>query len=165
MFKTTTIGVQMKTVACPMIEEWTLVGTCPNTLLIGAEPHAAAIIAQHAQSLRAPIQHWRVTEGIKSLPTTGTLVMWGVDTLSVPQQEELLTWMDNHSANVQLISVSEFPLYPLVLAGAFLDELYYRLNLVCLPLSSGGAHRAVPQPTSSEIEGRKPKDEMQARAA
>jgi hypothetical protein len=136
----------VKTVACPTIEEWSMLGVLPHTLLIGTEAAAAAIIAQHAPSLRAPIQHWRGAEGMKPLPSTGTLVIWEIKTLSRLQQHQLFTWMDRYAASVQVISVTESPLFPLVSAGAFLDKLYYRLNLVCLPLASASETRTLPQP-------------------
>jgi transcriptional regulator of aromatic amino acid metabolism len=43
--------------------------------------------------------------------------------------------MDRHAAAVQVISVAPRTLLPLVQARAFLPELYYRLNTVCLPLT------------------------------
>jgi hypothetical protein len=141
-----TTGVRVTTVVCPTIEEWN-VGAYPHTLLIGAEAAAAATIAQHVQFLRSPLRHWRAREGMKSLPTTGTLVIWDISTLNLLQQEELFTWMNSHAADVQVISVAECPLFPLVSAGAFLEKLYYRLNLVCLLLSTAAESRAVQQPT------------------
>lgn len=51
------------------------------------------------------------------------------------QQVRLLTWMDCHIADVQVVSVARHPVFPLVLAGTFLNKLYYRLNTLYLPLS------------------------------
>jgi transcriptional regulator of acetoin/glycerol metabolism len=35
---------------------------------------------------------------------------------------------------VQIVSISESQLFPLVWQKAFLDDLYYRLNMVCVAL-------------------------------
>lgn len=67
---------------------------------------------------------------------TGTLVIWDVDTLDRTRQEQLLTWIESHAADVQVISVAERPLFPLVLCDEFLDALYYRLNSVCVALAT-----------------------------
>ena len=67
---------------------------------------------------------------------TGTLVIREVDTLDRAQQEQFFAWLDRYAAGVQVISVTDRPLFPLVLADVFLEKLYYRLNVVCLPLSS-----------------------------
>jgi hypothetical protein len=44
------------------------------------------------------------------------------------EQEQLLAWMDRHPA-VQIITVADRQLYPLVAAGSFRSTLYYRLNI------------------------------------
>ncbi len=63
---------------------------------------------------------------------TGTLVIWDVDRLNRMQQDWLLRWMDRRFADVQIVSVAEHPVFPLVLREEFLATLYYRLNVVCL---------------------------------
>jgi hypothetical protein len=66
---------------------------------------------------------------------TGTLVVWDVDTLNRTQQELLLAWMDSHAVDLQVISVGEDPVFPLVLRKELIATLYYRLNMVCLILA------------------------------
>jgi hypothetical protein len=72
-------------------------------------------------------------------------VVRDVDTLDRAQQAQFFAWLDRCAAGVQVISVTEAPLYSMVLAGAFLEKLYYRLNVVCLPLSSQSDAPAVDQ--------------------
>jgi DNA-binding NtrC family response regulator len=67
---------------------------------------------------------------------TGTLVVWDVDTLDRMQQEQLLAWMQSHASDLQVISLGERPVFPLVLREEFSDRLYYRLNMVCLTLAN-----------------------------
>ena len=114
-----------------------MLGTArPNTLLIGSEAAADAVIAHRLPYLRAPIVNWHPRVAVEPGIVSGTLVVRDVDTLDRAQQEQFFAWLDRYAAGVQVISVTESPLYSAVLAGAFLEKLYYRLNVVCLPLSS-----------------------------
>ena len=44
--------------------------------------------------------------------------------------------LDQGSPGLQILTLTEEPLFPLVLRGQLLDTLYYRLNAVCLMLPS-----------------------------
>jgi hypothetical protein len=46
------------------------------------------------------------------------------------EQQQLLAWMDRHPA-IQIVTVADQPLYPMVMSGSFLSALYYRLNIFC----------------------------------
>jgi hypothetical protein len=110
-------------------------GAHPHALLIGSEASANAAITRLLPYLRAPLVQW-YPRAVKKprQQATGTLVIWDVDTLDRMQQEQLLTWMDSHEANVQVISTVKRPVFPLLLCEKYLDTLYYRLNIVCLAL-------------------------------
>ena len=119
----------------PTIDEWSpFRGAHPSALLIGSKAGALnAAISQLLPLLRAPVVHWH-PQVVKEPPrqTAGTLLIWDVDTLDRMQQAQLFTWMDGHASNVQVISVAERPVFPLVLREEFFDTLYYRLNIVYL---------------------------------
>jgi|SRR6266853_5090070 len=124
---------------CLPIDEWSVFeGAHPHALLIGSETSTNAAIARLLPYLRAPLMQWcpRAVK-VPTQQTKGTLVIWDVDTLDRTQQEQLLTWMDSHDANVQVISTVKRPMFPLVLREKYLDTLYYRLNIVCLELEQG----------------------------
>ena len=107
----------------------------PNVLLVGNDARISPALARLRPQLRGPIAHWR--PAVATDPprvTSGALIIWGVDTLSLDQQRHLLDWMTGAGANVQIISISESQLFPLVWQKAFLDDLYYRLNMVCVAL-------------------------------
>jgi len=106
----------------------------PHTLLIGDEVRARSILTTYERYLAPPIVEWRPPTPLNA-PPFGTLVIWDVDRLSLLQQRSCLGWMDRHAAAVQVISVAPRTLLPLVQARAFLPELYYRLNTVCLSLN------------------------------
>ena len=106
----------------------------PHALLIGDEDLAQSILARYQDYLAPPIVEWRPPTPLNA-PASGTLVIWDVDRLSAPQQRACLSWMDRHASEVQVISIAPQSVFPLVQVQAFLPELYYRLNTVCLPLT------------------------------
>jgi sigma-54-interacting transcriptional regulator len=122
----------------PPLDDWSVFrGAHPHALLIGSEASADAAISQLLPFLRAPVVHWHpAAVADAALPATGTLVIWEVDTLDRMQQEQLLMWLDSLAADVQVISVGERAVFPLVVREQFLDTLYYRLNIVCLTLEN-----------------------------
>ena len=123
----------------PPLDEWSVFqATKPNALLIGPAADVKAAISGLLPYLRAPVVvhcHPRAMAEC-TWPPTGALVGWDVDTLDRTQQEQLLAWMDSHAADLQVISVGEAPVFPLVLRKEFIDTLYYRLNMVCLNVAN-----------------------------
>jgi hypothetical protein len=117
------------------MDEWSVFNTAhPHTLIIGSEADVKARIADHLPRLRAPIVQWRSRVPVKRPLATGTLMIWDIDALDRAEQEQLVSWMDRHP-EVQVISIAEHPLFPLVVSETFLDTLYYRLNVLCLSVS------------------------------
>ena len=121
----------------------------PHTLLIGDEDLAQSMLATYQRHLVSPIVEWRPPAPLKA-PPAGTLVIWDVDRLNAPLQRACLVWMDRHAAAVQVISVAARTIFPLVQARAFMPELYYRLNTMCLPLTRNAAALTMPIPRSDE---------------
>jgi hypothetical protein len=124
----------------PLFRQWH-----PHVLLVGDDASVSPALARLRPQLRGPISQWR--PAVATDPprvTSGALIIWGVDALSPDQQCQLLAWMTGAGANVQIISISERQLFPRVWQKAFLDDLYYRLNMVCLALDD---HPADPPTT------------------
>jgi hypothetical protein len=113
----------------------------PHVLLLGNDASISPALARLRPQLRRPIWQWR--PAVATDPpavTSGALIIWGVGALSLDQQRHLLTWMTGAGANVQIISISESHLFPRVWQKAFLDDLYYRLNMVCVALDDRPAN-------------------------
>jgi hypothetical protein len=116
------------------MDDWSLFREAhPHALLIGSAATVDAALGRLLPHLRAPLSHWRPQVSWEPpQKTTGTLVIWDVDALDRARQEQLLAWMVSCAPEVQVISIAERPVFPLVSSDAFLDTLYYRLNTVCL---------------------------------
>jgi len=67
-------------------------------------------------------------------------VLEDVDSVDLSTQHELLAWLDARSGRVRVISTSRVDLFDLVVAGEFLDPLYYRLNTIVVDALASDAH-------------------------
>jgi len=115
--------------------DWDIITTLyANLLLIGSSAETGAMLEALEPHFRGPICRCRVKAGVAlPEPTAGTLVVFGVDGLDARQQEHMLRWIHRSPpTRVQVVCTSSESLFRLVQAGAFLAELYYRLNVVLL---------------------------------
>jgi hypothetical protein len=113
----------------------------PNALIIGDKRARAPILERIVTDAKRPL-HRTELPGTLALPESndGTLLVDDVAGLSADQQMRLLRWLDDRR-HMQVISTSERNLYSLVETGAFLDALYYRLNVITLDLASKPTNR------------------------
>ena len=81
--------------------------------------------------------------GLLDLPhaRAGTLVLNDVAALSLEQQIHLFDWMGTH-IDVQVVSITERPLFEFVKDGRFLEGLFHRLNTVSLLATPGSLRLA-----------------------
>ena len=116
-------------------EEWrAIVALRPNILIEGAECDAERFIGAVTSASQSVAYDW------DSLPTeaqtAATVIVRRVDLMSVDEQRQLLRTLDPEGARPrQVIATSARPLYPLVEAGRFPADLYYRLNTIRIELS------------------------------
>ena len=102
-----------------------------DLMLIALPPH-----------LDEPLQRYSPKAGLPlPEPTEGTLILLEVARLDAKQQADLLRWLDefDQRSHVQVISTTSKPLFSLVEKGAFLGELYYKLNVVRIDLIGLGS--------------------------
>jgi hypothetical protein len=117
--------------------EWDLVVRVPHNLLLVATPSdISEMLVALKTYLRAPLHEYTPAGGPVPQPAEGTLVLFEVARLNEKQQRQLLQWLDqiNERMQVQVVSTSSEPLFPLVQSGAFLADLYYKLNVVLIDL-------------------------------
>jgi len=108
----------------------------PNVLVIGSSTDTDRVFEVMYPYLRSPIVAW-VPRETRDVPAASfrTLVIRDVDALDSTEQENLVASICRLTANVQIVSTSRTTLFPLVQRGAFLDRLYYQLNVVYLDLT------------------------------
>ena len=112
--------------------EWRAVRlTQANTLLI-ASAFAADQLVDHAKTfLPVPIHECDCAEGLWLAADASTVILRHVDALNLDDQSALLGWLVRR-ARVQLLSVCEKPLFPLVQRAKFLEQLFYKLNIITI---------------------------------
>jgi hypothetical protein len=116
-------------------EEWRVLATArPNLLLVGDAVVTSKILRALRPMLQEPV--WVTAAAPLSLPSSsqGTLVVQDGASLAAADQARLLQWLSDHQPGVQLVTTTPTPLLPFVLRGAFLDTLYYCLNVMYVEL-------------------------------
>jgi Sigma-54 interaction domain len=109
-----------------------------NLLLIAPDGVVRFVLESLLLDLHEPIVRWRPGERLMLPPTedTGTLVLHDASALSPDDQLRLLDWLERADGRTQVVCTSSTPLLPRVHEGGFIDTLYYRLNTVCVDVTS-----------------------------
>ena len=109
----------------------------PNFLVMCRDVESEAI-AKRLMTFCAPPFHVCALPGTLRLPSAsgGTLFLENVTALTLRQQIVLNDWIGAGHCDVQIISMTSAPLWPLVENGEFLEGLFFRLNVVCLEAQS-----------------------------
>jgi transcriptional regulator of aromatic amino acid metabolism len=117
----------------------------PNFLVMCSDVESEAI-TKHLMTFCAPPFHVCALPGMLRLPRAsgGTLFLEGVAALTLSQQIVLNDWIGAGHGDVQIVSMTSAPLWPLVEDGEFLEGLFFRLNVVCLEAQSTEAAHSTP---------------------
>ena len=140
--KATAVGQRPIFLPFDLHAEWDLVIRArSNLLLAGSLSATDEMLVALKPQLRTPLrQHNATTGGPVPEPHEGTLILLEVDSLDGNQQAQLVEWLDRFEerGRVQVVSTTSAPLFSLVETGAFLANLYYRLNVVRMDVTASG---------------------------
>jgi len=100
----------------------------PNVLILGPEGETRRTIEDIRPQLATPVAMWEAAMPFR------TLVVEDVDRLTTAQQQRLLHLITYEPDRIQVIATSRHDVLDSVESGAFLDLLYYQLNVVLLDL-------------------------------
>jgi hypothetical protein len=131
----------------PLIQWLTSRGFRPNLLVTGRDVEIEAITKPLMAWCARPF-HVCALPGALRLPggSKGTLFLEGVAELTLRQQIDLNDWISAGRGDVQIVSITSVPLWPLVEDGRFLEGLFFRLNVVCLEAkSTADGHSTSPE--------------------
>jgi hypothetical protein len=105
----------------------------PNLLLVSPDFVLDRAVSFVLGACEPPFQFCALP-GDLILPATrsGTLLLWDVAALTVPQQIQLFFWLGASRGDLQIVSVTPAPIEAMVDRHEFHDGLYYRLNVVRL---------------------------------
>ena len=114
-------------------ENWrSLLKTGANLLVVGPRCALEAFVAAAAPDMSEPV--WLVGPRQEiPIEQAGTFVLYDASRLDAAQQEALLAWLSTaETVRPQIISLSEKHLWVEDGSSAIRDDLYYRLNTICL---------------------------------
>jgi hypothetical protein len=120
--------------AIPASDWEALIATRVNTVIVGHEDAALGVWTAVWPTLQKPI-YWVEADRL-SLPrqSAGTLILQGAHALSASAQRRVFDWLDLDAHSTRVLTTTPQALYPLVESGAFIEALYYRLNMLLLIL-------------------------------
>ena len=104
----------------------------PNLLVVGSAIQNERVLDLICPMLRGSVAWWSPVDRLE-IPAAAfrTLIVRDVECLTASQQVGFAAWL-RRSPDVQIISMAGMPVFPLVTEGRFLEELYYRLNVLLL---------------------------------
>ena len=106
-----------------------MLGAHPNVLIVANEQKQKAAVEALTPYLRQPVIV--MNSGFESsLPLDGSVIVPSIGDLTLREQVALFNWLEERGRDTQLVSLSAMQLFPLVSAGKFLEDLYYRINIV-----------------------------------
>jgi len=117
-----------------------------NLLLVGVDDRLQRILELLSRDYREPVAVWTPDQQLV-LPATDrvkTLILRDVGSLSHVDQGRLYNWLDEAAGRTQVVSTTPERLLPRVQAGAFMNALYYRLNVLYVEVPE----TFLPQPQS-----------------
>lgn len=109
-----------------------------NLLLIAPDGVVRHVLNSLMLDLWEPIVRWSPGEPV-ALPlpaVAGTLILHDVHALPAADQRRLLAWLETAKGRTQVVSTTSVPLLPRVTAGDFIATLFYRLNTVCVDVTT-----------------------------
>jgi hypothetical protein len=106
-----------------------LLAAHPNVLIVGSEQTQEAAVRALTPYLRQPVTMLQSASEF-SLPSGGSVILRTIGDLTLQGQEALFSWLEGRGRNTQVVSLSPVHLFPLVIEGRFLEDLYYRINIV-----------------------------------
>lgn len=115
-----------------------------NLLLIAPDGVVQHVLKSLMVDLWEPVAHWSPGEPL-ALPSPtmgGTLILHDVHALPSADQRRLVEWLELAKGRTQVVSTTSAPLLPRVTAGNFIATLFYRLNTVCVDVTTIDAQLA-----------------------
>src|SRR5262252_5225756 len=105
----------------------------PNILVVDSGVKFERALAEIRPILRLPLVEWSPRK-MPHLPAIAfrSLIVRDAECLTATQQRSLFALLSRSLGRVQVVSIANVGLFPLVAQGLFLEDLYYRLNVVLL---------------------------------
>jgi hypothetical protein len=109
-----------------------------RALVVGPERATGAVLRALSDDFDAPVLNLRAGGPLTLPEAPATLLIHDVSALDTFDQDRLHRWLNLSLPGISVIAFTSEPLFPLVQRGAFLPDLFYRLNLIVIDVTNGG---------------------------
>jgi hypothetical protein len=114
-----------------------------NMLLVGSDARVDALITAITGLPSAGLPEWDRQNPLSiAAATADTCLVRNAQQLDAEEQLRLNKILETSAGRIRVIATAAWPLYPLVARGEFHEELYYRLNMLCLELADDASGRS-----------------------
>ena len=110
-----------------------------NILVVGDEVATGAALSDLQSAYDGPLVEWSCGGLPLVLPpadSANTLILHGIASLLPAEQQMLSDWLSDAHGRTHVVATSTTSLLPLVASGAFLEILYYRLNIIYVDVTA-----------------------------
>ena len=107
-----------------------------NLLIMGPSAATRRVVDRLRPSLRGPVVAVRPgqTTVLMRGDALGTLVLDNIEAYGLNEQRHILARLESGNDRPRVISTASRAIVPLINRGLFLEDLYYRLNTVCVEM-------------------------------
>jgi hypothetical protein len=113
-----------------------------NMLLVGSDARVDALITAITGLPSTDLPEWDRHEPLNITSAADTCLVRNVQQLDAAEQLRLNQILERWAGRIRVIATAAWPVYPLVARGEFHEELYYRLNMLCLEPADGTSVRS-----------------------
>jgi hypothetical protein len=106
-----------------------------RALLLGSERATFAVLRALRADFGSRVLNVRAGGPLTLPETSATLIIHEISALDTADQHRLQQWLELGPAGSSVIAVASEPMFPLVQRGAFLPDLFYRLNLIVIDVT------------------------------
>jgi hypothetical protein len=106
-----------------------------RALVVGTERATGSVLRSLRADFGAVVVNMRAGGPLTLPETRATVILHDVSVLNAADQARLSQWLNLSPPGISVIGVTSEPMFPLVQRGAFLTDLFYRLNLVVIDVT------------------------------
>ena len=106
-----------------------------RALVVGTERTTGSVLRSLRADFGAVVVNMRAGDPLTLPEARATLIIHDISALNAADQDRLYQWLNLSPPGISVIGVTSEPMFPLVQRGAFLTDLFYRLNLIVIDVT------------------------------
>jgi hypothetical protein len=106
-----------------------------RALVVGTERATGSVLRSLRADFGAVVVNMRAGGPLTLPEARATVILHDVSAMNGADQDRLYQWLNLSPPGISVIGVASEPMFPLVQRGAFLTDLFYRLNLIVIDVT------------------------------